>query len=352
MSLKRYMTLGIMSGTSCDGLDMAFCEFWIDKKGWNYKLKKTITIPYSRKWKNKLLNCNKIDSYKLEKLDLDFGNFIAKSITNFINKSKIKPILISSHGHTVFHNPKDKISVQIGNGQLIFSKVKIPVVYNFRQLDILMGGQGAPLVPFGEKFLFTNYDYCINIGGILNITDLIKNKIIAYDVCAANLVLNYLSRKIKLEYDKNGIKASKGKLIEKLFNELNTLKYYKKKNPKSLDVIFVEKKIIPLLLQYKVEDMLFTYTEHIAYQLNNSLKKENAKILLTGGGTFNKYLVKRIKYLDNLNCNFFVPEKKLINFKESLIFGFLGLFKFLNKKNVLKSVTGAKISTSSGILIK
>ena len=352
MSLKKYMTLGIMSGTSCDGLDMAFCEFWIDKKGWNYSLKKTITILYSRKWKKKLLNCNKIDSYKLQKLDLDFGNFIAKSIKNFIAKSKIKPTLISSHGHTVFHNPKDKISLQIGNGELIFSKVNIPVVYDFRQLDILMGGQGAPLVPFGEKSLFNNYDYCINIGGILNITHLNKNKTIAYDVCPANLVLNYLSRKLKLEYDKDGIKASKGKLIVELFSKLNALKYYKKKNPKSLDVIFVEKKIIPLLVKYKVEDMLFTYTEHIAYQLNNSLKKKNAKILITGGGTFNKYLMQRIKLLNNLNSNFIVPTKNLINFKEALIFGFLGLLKFLNKKNVLKSVTGAKISTSSGILIK
>ena len=352
MSVKKYKTLGIMSGTSCDGIDMAFCEFWKEKKIWNYKLKNTLTIPYSKKWKKKLLNCNKINSYKLEKLDLDLGIFIAKSIKKFIAKSKIKPTLIASHGHTVFHNPKDKISLQIGNPQIIFSKVKIPVVYNFRQLDILMGGQGAPLVPYGEKHLFNNYDYCINIGGILNITYLNKNKTIAYDVCPANLVLNYLSRKLKLEFDKNGNKASRGKLILELFNNLNALKYYKKKNPKSLDVIFVEKEIIPLLIKYKVEDMLFTYTEHIAHQLNKSIKKKNAKILVTGGGTFNEYLISRIKSLNDHNSNVLAPKKNLINFKEALIFGFLGLLRFLNKKNILKSVTGAKISTSSGIIVK
>ncbi|MEC7895870.1 MAG: anhydro-N-acetylmuramic acid kinase [Bacteroidota bacterium] len=351
MNIKKYKVLGIMSGTSCDGLDIAYCEYWEKNNKWNYKLLDFTTINYNKKWRKKLLNCYKINAYELKKLDINFGDFISQSIKKFIIKHKIKPDLIASHGHTVFHNPIEKISLQIGNPLPIFSKIKIPIIYNFRELDIIIGGQGAPLVPYGEKHLFSQYDYCINIGGILNLTDLNETNLLAFDVCPANLVLNFLARKLNMKFDKNGETASKGKMINNLYNKLNNLKYYNSSKPKSLDINYIEKKIMPLLEKYEPKDTLHTFTEHIAFQVNKNLNKKNSSVLLTGGGTFNEYLVKRIKINNKVKSIFVVPEKKLINFKEALIFGFLGLMRLLNRKNILKSVTGSQKSTSSGIII-
>ena len=177
-----------------------------------------------------------MSGYDLKKLDIELGEFILEKVDIFIKKNKILPDIISSHGHTVFHNIKKKISHQIGNPFVVYEKLKIPYVYNFRELDVIARGQGAPLVPFGDKKLFQDYDYCLNIGGIINITNLKLKEIIAYDICPANIVLNYFSRKLDLEFDDKGKMASCGKLRDQLLNKLNDLHYYKIKGPKSLDI--------------------------------------------------------------------------------------------------------------------
>ena len=350
MKTVKYNVIGLMSGTSCDGLDIANCIFWKDKRKWCYEIKRTKSINYNKSFKKKLLTCYKMNAYDLKKLDLEFGNYMLIHIKDFISENNIIPDLISSHGHTVFHNIKEKISHQIGNPFVLYNGLNVPIVYNLRELDVIAGGQGAPLVPFGDKHLFSQYDYCVNIGGILNISYTNNNTTYAFDVCPANTILNYFSRKLNLEFDDKGKIASTGRFIEKLYRDLNKISYYDSQGPKSLDIQYIEKNYFPLFKSYNIEDILNTYVEHIGHQLHKSLNKKRADVLLTGGGVFNEHLVRIINN-KNHNINFTLPDKKLIIFKEGIIFGFLGLMRFLNRKNINKSVTGSSISSSSGIII-
>ena len=352
MKINKYRVVGIMSGTSCDGLDIAYCDFWKKKNNWFYKLKCCESIEYEGLLKNKLIECYKMSGMDLKKLDIELGNFITEKTNEFITKYRIDPDLISTHGHTVFHDIEEKISHQIGNPFVLYEKIKKPVIYNFREIDVISGGQGAPLVPYGDLKLFKEYDYCVNIGGILNITENNKNNLIAYDVCPANIILNYYSRKIGFDYDKDGKVSGSGNIDLNILKKLNSIKYYKNKGPKSLDVQKIEKLYFPLLKKYTPKNILRTFIDHVGYQLNKAIKKNKSKILLTGGGAFNKTLLKSIEKYNNNNHLYILPNKNLINFKESIIFGFLGLKRYLNKKNIEKSVTGAKQSSSSGIVIE
>jgi len=352
MKNNKYNVIGIMSGTSCDGLDIAHSLFWFENNKWIYKLKKYKSVSYSKKLKSRLLKCSKLDALSLKILDLDFGEYIKGEIKKFIKESNTRFDLISCHGHTVFHDAKNKINFQIGNPFIIYKSFQIPIVFNFRELDVIMGGQGAPLVPYGDKHLFYDYDYCINIGGILNISSLNTKRLFGYDICPANIILNYFSRKLNMDFDLNGTISSSGNLDKNLFDKLNNLKYYNQKPPKSLDLRYIENNYLNLFKDKDPKNILYTYINHIAYQLNNNLIKRNSKVLLTGGGVFNKHLIEKIESFNKLDHNFIVPNKKIIIFKEAIVFGFLGLLRFLNKKNIDESVTGSEFSTSSGIIIE
>ena len=351
MNKKSYSVIGLMSGTSCDGLDIAHCIFSKVENEWQYELINFESVNYSKQMRKKLIQCSKLDSLSLKKLDNELGEFFSNSLMNFINHNKISADLISSHGHTVFHDIKLQLTHQIGNPLIIYKNNKIPVVYNFRELDVLFSGQGAPLVPYGERELFRDYDYCLNIGGIANISSLDINNFYGYDICPANIILNYYARKLNYDFDKNGELSSKGIFKKSLFEKLNDLNYYKEKYPKSLDLLYVEKKYFPHLKKYQPKDVLKTFIEHLAYQINNSINKSNSKVLLTGGGVFNNEILKKINKYNKLDINYIVGNKKLIIFKEAIIFGYLGLLRYLNKKNVECSVTGAKTSTSSGLIV-
>ena len=351
METKKYSVIGIMSGTSCDGLDITYCDFWKKKNNWFYKLKYCEDIEYEMGLKKKLIKCYKMSGLDLKKLDIELGNFITEKINEFIIKYRIEPDLISTHGHTVFHDIEEKISHQIGNPFILYERIKIPVIFNFREIDVISGGQGAPLVPFGDIELFNEYDYCVNIGGILNITENNRDNLIAYDVCPANIILNYYSRKIGFDYDKDGKVSNTGNIDSNILNKLNKVRYYKNKGPKSLDIQKIEKLYFPILKKYAPKNILRTFVDHIGYQLNKSIKKNKSKILLTGGGAFNKTLLKSIEKHNHHNHRYILPDKNLVIFKESIIFGFLGLMRFLNDKNIVRSVTGAKQSSSSGIII-
>ena len=352
MEGKKYKIIGTMSGTSCDGLDITYCEFWEKKKTWFFKIQKTSFNPFSLELKKKLLKCYDLSSYNLKKLDNELGEFISSKLCDFISKYKLKPILIASHGHTVFHNPSDRITLQIGNALIINRRTKIKVINNFRELDVLNGGQGAPLVAYGDLKLFSKYDCCINIGGIVNISKLNMKKLIAYDICPANIILNKFSRLEGFEYDKNGEIASKGNIIPHIFDKLNEIKFYRKSEPKSLDINYIEKYYYPFLKNNSNKDILNTIVNHIAYQINKSIEGNNQNILLSGGGTFNKYLIKKIQFYNTQNHNFIIPNNEIISYKESLIFGYLGLLKFLDLENINNSVTGSRNSSSSGTLIE
>ena len=341
-----------MSGTSCDGLDIAHCLFYKKNNDWIFELINCIDIPYPKKIKNRLLNCSHLDGLSLKILDLDLGEFFKDEIKKFIKESKTRFDLISSHGHTVFHEPKKKLSYQIGNPLIMYNSVRIPVVFNFRELDVIMGGEGAPLVPYGDKELFNEFDYCINIGGILNISKLYDKELIGYDICPANIILNKLSRELSEEYDVDGRISLSGNFDANLFKKLNSIHYYKDDLPKSLDINFIEKNYYPFFSNKDPKDILHTYVNHIGYQVNNAIKKKKSRILLTGGGAFNNHILKKINHYNKLDHKFIVPSKKIVIFKEAIVFAFLGLQRFLKNKNVIKSVTGSNFSSSSGLIVE
>ena len=336
-----------MSGTSVDGLDLVYVHFE-KKEKWNYKILNSITYQYSKEWLVRLKSSLSLSKSDLVKLDQEYTLLLSKQILRFVNEFSINDIdAVSSHGHTVFHDPTNKFTYQIGNLPQISKEIEQKVVCNFRQQDVSLGGQGAPLVPVGEKYLFGEYDSCINLGGFANISKTLDEKLIAYDICPVNTVLNYLSNKINLDFDKDGEISKNGSLIEDLYSRLNKLDYYNNNHPKSLGIEWVNSTIIPLLDLYpnQIADLLYTYSCHIAEQVSKSTINEK-NILVTGGGAKNKFLIDLIN--KKLNNNVVIPDDTLIDYKEAIIFGFLGVLKLLNINNCYSSVTGSSKDHCSG----
>ncbi len=348
--MKTYYAIGLMSGTSLDGLDICYAKFNYDQN-WSFEILEAKTIEYDQIWKKKLANSIHISSEQLLNLDVTFAQFLGIQTQQFIKKHQINQLdLIASHGHTVFHQPEKGFTLQIGDGRWISKITQYPVVYDFRYQDIVLGGQGAPLVPIGDELLFSEYDYCLNLGGFSNISFKKEGKRIAYDVSPLNVVLNRLAQKKGLNYDIDGKLAKKGKINEDLLNKLNKLSFYSKPHPKSLGVEWLQKEIHPILQEDRsvVENQMATFVEHSAFQIVRHIEK-NKKVLCTGGGTLNPFLIDRIRfYLEDF---LEIPSEDLIHYKEALIFAFLGVLKKENKINVLKSVTGAKKNHSSGIVV-
>lgn len=338
--------IGLMSGTSLDGLDIAHCIFKKNGSNYNYELCECNTIEYSPKLYKQLSNAINLSEKELRQLDKDLGTFIGLSTKSFIKNNHLEIDLICSHGHTVFHQPENGITRQIGDGLAINEITKIPVVNNFRSLDVSLGGQGAPLVPIGDKLLFPEFENCINLGGIANVS-MDKDQVrVAWDICPMNLALNHLSEKLGYKYDKDGEIARTGVILPELLNKLNNLDYYRIQPPKSLGLEWVQQNIYPLTdSNENIPDIMRTVVEHICLQIERSIS--NGKVLMTGGGTHNKFLIELL----GSKINLVIPEKKVVDFKEALIFGFLGYLKINNEINVLKSVTGAKKDSISGVLI-
>lgn len=339
--------IGLMSGTSVDGLDICYVSFDNHDPS-KYEIIDCETVDYDDNLKTKLKNIIKLDNDQIKQIDKEFGEFIGLNVLKFIKKNTLyKADLISSHGHTVFHEPKFNKTLQIGNGEIINKITKIKTVNNFREQDIQLGGQGAPLVPIGDKLLFDDYKYCLNLGGFTNISVKDSRTIYAYDICPLNTVLNHYANKLGYECDLGGKLSKKGVINIDLFNELNDLDYYKKSYPKSLGLEFVIENIFPITEKYKIKevDILATYIEHASFQIKRNIDN-GSKVLLTGGGTFNDNLIKTLNH--DSKINFIVPDKTIINYKESLIFALLGYLKINGKVNCLRSVTGASNDHSSG----
>lgn len=339
--------IGLMSGTSVDGLDICYVSFDNNDPS-KYEIIDCETIDYDDNLKTKLKNVIEMDNDQIKQIDKEFGEFIGLNVLKFIKKNTLyKADLISSHGHTVFHEPEFNKTLQIGNGEIINKVTKIKTVNNFREQDIQLGGQGAPLVPIGDKLLFDDYKYCLNLGGFTNISVKDSRTIYAYDICPLNTVLNHYANKLGYECDLGGKLSKKGVINIDLFNELNDLDYYKKSYPKSLGLEFVIENIFPITEKYKMKevDILATYIEHASFQIKRNIDN-GSKVLLTGGGTFNNNLIKTLNH--DSKINFIVPDKTIINYKESLIFALLGYLKINGKVNCLRSVTGASNDHSSG----
>ena len=352
--MNRYNVIGTMSGTSLDGLDIALCSFEIsnDQK-WKYEINSATTISFPVELSQKLKSAIQLSGFELMQLHNDFGNFIGEAINQFIKEYKVNTSTIdciSSHGHTIFHQPNIKLTTQIGNGANIAAITKLPTICDFRTVDVALGGQGAPLVPIGDQLLFSIYDYCINLGGIANISFQKENQRIAYDICPVNIVLNKLSNDLSQPYDKNGDIAQTGKIDQELLSELNNLNYYSLSYPKSLGIENIETETFPIINSHTIstKDKLRTFVEHIAIQITNNITANNKEVLITGGGTFNSFLIERINA--NSNNNIIIPLPQIIDFKEALIFAFLGVLRLRKEANTLKSVTGASQNNIGGCI--
>ncbi len=285
---------------------------------------------------------------ELQELDIEYGELLADKVTNFIKKNRISNLdFIASHGHTILHQPEKGITLQIGNGQIIANKTQQKVVCDFRTQDVKLGGQGAPLVPIGDDFLFHQYDACLNLGGFANVSFKEQHKRIAFDICPVNIVLNYYVSTLGLEYDDKGKIAASGIIHAELLGELNSLRFYKTEPPKSLGLEWVQSTIFPLIdkKNLTIKDVLATFIEHVAIQIAASTKKCK-NVFITGGGAFNEFLMQRMKHHSSLEI--IIPNSQIVNYKEALIFAFLGLLRIDNQVNCLKSVTGASENHSSG----
>lgn len=349
MEKHTYNIIGVMSGTSLDGVDLVFIEFQFNGF-WHFEIKHFETVAYQKQWLEQLQKLVYYPIEKLQQIDADYTVYLSKIINNFIKKNTIKHIdAICSHGHTALHQPQKRLTYQIGNKPILANLLQHTVVCDFRIQDVELGGQGAPLVPIGDRLLFSKYDYCLNLGGFANISTEIKNKRIAYDICPVNSVLNLYAHQLGFDYDEGGKIASTGIINNTLLSQLNALSYYQEAYPKSLGIEWVNTHVFPLIDSFKMEikDILKTVVEHISNQIALEINKKNmASVLITGGGAYNTFLINRIQALSKHTL--VIPKKEVIEYKEALIFGLLGVLKLRDQVNCLKSVTGAKRDHSSG----
>lgn len=347
---ENYNVIGVMSGTSLDGIDLARIKFKNSAGKWSFQIMETEAVPYSADWFLKLKNAINFSVEELQTLNQAYTQLLGNAILNFIEKNDFEEIdAVCSHGHTILHQPQNGFTLQIGNLPEIASIVKQKIVCDFRVQDVELGGQGAPLVPIGDRLLFSEYDYCLNLGGFSNVSFEENQRRIAFDVSPVNTVLNFYSNQLDLDFDDKGIIARSGKISAELLQQLNSLEYYQQKYPKSLGFEFVKTTVLPLMesFQISIEDKLCTFCEHVAIQLSSALPKKEGKILVTGGGAYNDFLIERMQF-HLPKIIFEIPDDKTIQYKEALIFGFLGVLKLRKEINTLASVTGAKCDHSSG----
>jgi anhydro-N-acetylmuramic acid kinase len=355
-----YRVIGIMSGSSLDGLDIAFVELQEQGGTWKYEIKETACYEYSDEWMQRLKNAISLHALDYQLLHTDFGHLVGQKVNQFIEEKKLhyQVSLIASHGHTTFHVPNKRMTAQLGDGAAIAAETQLPVVTDLRAMDIALGGQGAPIVPIGEKMLLGDYNYFLNLGGIANIS-FNTTTYVAFDVCPANRVLNMLTNEIGKAYDDGGAVAATGVLHEGLLKKLNELDYYKKPFPKSLANDFGTDVVYPIIKAegISIPDALRTYTEHIAYQIFHSLEffssplGNGGKLLATGGGAFNTFLIQLLSgKLKPYNVEVVVPSANLVSYKEALIMAFIGVLRWRQEYNVMSSVTGATRDSINGAL--
>lgn len=357
-----YRAIGLMSGSSLDGLDIAYVHLLESRGKWSFEIYKASCVPYSPEWKEKLKNATLLNAKEYLYLHSDYGKYIGELVNAFIKEHELlhEVHLISSHGHTVFHDPAIGMTAQLGNGAAIAAVTGLPVISDLRAMDVAFGGQGAPIVPIGEKLFFEDYSLFLNLGGIANLSfheDTDSNiAVTAFDVCPCNRILNMLAEEQGLDFDKDGKLAAAGRIHEALLHQLNGLDYYHLNPPKSLDNNFGIDTVYPLLKASGLnnKDCMRTYVEHIIEQITISIKNnidasENVKLLITGGGTFNTFLVEELsKKLGDMNVSVNVPAEDVVQYKEALIMALIGVLRWREETNVLASVTGAAKDSIGG----
>ncbi len=342
MSNKTITSIGLMSGTSLDGVDIACCFFEQKNNNWSYEILSAETIEYPFIWKNRLKEIEHSDAFSLARTNSEYGIYLGRLVKLFTEKFQLKADIVSSHGHTIFHQPSLGLTLQIGHGANIAAESGLITVCDFRTMDVALGGQGAPLVPIGDKYLFGSYSHCLNLGGFCNISFEKNGERIAYDISPCNIVLNYFTEKLSLPFDNDGRIAQSGNLNIPLLSELNSLPFYSLIPPKSLGKEWVYSEFLPIIKEFKipVPDILRSLVEHIAIQISSAIEPgTDTKLLVSGGGVHNGYLLSRLKELNSIHIE--IPDRFTIDFKEALIFAFLGALRYTGEINVLSSVTGA-----------
>jgi anhydro-N-acetylmuramic acid kinase len=353
MKKSSYSVIGLMSGTSLDGLDMAYCKFDLVNGNWQFKILASNSIDYDSKWRDTLKNGFDLEERDLLLLDGEYGRWIGKETRDFIQTNNLDVDFIASHGHTIFHQPEEGITVQIGSGQEIANTTGIRVICDFRKIDVSLGGQGAPLVPIGDEYLFAQYRACVNLGGIANISFRNEGDRVAFDIGMANMLLNYIINQMGKPYDASGEMARSGKVNPELLQQLNELEYYELPYPKSTGYEWFLSDVQPLIdnSDLSVADKLATSVEHEAMQLGLVLNKYvllPGEVLITGGGALNDYLIERIVQFTPDHLNIIIPDHEIINSKEAMVFALMGVLRLRNEVNCLKSVTGASKDSSGG----
>ena len=344
--MPTYLALGVMSGSSLDGLDLAVCELRLYRGSWSYRIERARTVPYPEAMRSRLMSVMSGSAFDLALLDADLGDFIGRACKRFLQGDQ--PHLIASHGHTIFHQPKLGFSTQIGSGARIAAITGVTTVCDFRSADVAHGGQGAPLVPLGEKLLFPDYKAFLNLGGICNISLHKPHRIVGYDVCIGNQALNHLANEAGLPFDDNGDLARMGGFDGELFVDLQGAPFLAKRPPKSMGREYFHDWVLPFIDDptLSVATRLGTVVEHIAYRLSKALRQADGPVLVTGGGARNGYLIERIRHYAKAPIE--VPDKLTIDFKEALVFAQLGVLRLRGETNALASVTGARRDTVGG----
>lgn len=359
-----YNVIGLMSGSSLDGLDIAFVQFHATGGKWSMEVQQAVTYPYTAEWEEKLRNCTELSAADYLLLHTAYGHLTGQLVNRFVAEFGLehKVHMIASHGHTSFHMPAFGMTAQLGDGAAIAAATGLPVISDLRAMDIAFGGQGAPIVPIGEKLLLGEYELLLNLGGIANLSVRMEDRIIAFDSCAANRVLNMLAADAGLVYDENGAMAESGSINTALLEKLHQFEYYNQPYPKSLANSFGMEEVYPLIKAagLSTSDALHTYVQHIAAQIAVDLKKVSEKeginptgkeLLVTGGGALNGFLIECLReQLAPLGITVQVPDRLLIEYKEAVIMALIGVLRWREEYNVLASVTGASRNSIGGAL--
>jgi anhydro-N-acetylmuramic acid kinase len=348
--VAEYDVIGLMSGSSLDGLDICRILFKESDNQWKYKVIDAHCYVYDESFRRELQQVSAGTAIQLAALHTRLGHVFSSFVLDFLSRqadtSGIQ--LLVSHGQTVFHQPEHGFTTQIGCGATLAAKTGLTVVNDLRTVDVALGGQGAPLVPLGEQYLFPGQGQFLNIGGICNVSLHEDRKVIAYDVCPGNTLLNFLARKMGQSYDEGGRYAKSGELSEGLLSQLNSIPFYRQQGPKSLGTEHLLQDWVPIIEAARLspEHALRTVTEHIAMQIAVSLGE--GEVLVTGGGAFNDFLIQRIEALSP--CRVIIPDACTVAYKEAIIMGFLGLLRILHQPNALASVTGASRNSVGGAI--
>lgn len=347
--------LGMMSGTSLDGLDLAHCRFWQVDGQWQFDLGPTVTIPYAPDFREQLEKAITLPAVELLEFHNQYGTWLGQQAREFIDRHQLRVDFISSHGHTVHHRPEKGLTFQLGSGQHLANASKLKTVCDFRTNDVALGGQGAPLVPIGDRLLFSQYQVCLNLGGIANISTEHQGERIAFDTGMANMPLNHLAQQLGKTYDRDGQLARSGTLDQSLLDALNSLAYYKLPYPKSTGYEWFREVVLPILknASCSTEDKMHTVVVHNSQEIAKAIQpfsQPKASLLVTGGGALNGFFMEELQRALGDSWALQLPPRTLIDFKEALVFAFMGILRIQKRTNVLASVTGAQRDSCSGVV--